>query len=100
MTTETITTYIAGVRFRPGAAQRLRDIKAGTTLGLQREPGNKHDAFAVKVVSNGQHLGYVPRDYSMKVARAIDFGARVSCRTKGGWQQIAISIDDSNLAAK
>lgn len=61
----TKTFYVAGVQHRPDAVKVADDL-VGRNLSEQvvrlvGEPSNKYDPFAVKVVVNGYHIGYVPR---------------------------------------
>lgn len=66
--------YIAGVKFRPGAADHLATLEPGAEFTLEPEPANRHDPNAVKILHDGMHLGYVPRDLSADVARLIAAG--------------------------
>ena len=67
-------TYIAGVQFRPAACQAAaRNLAADEPLTLEREPNNKHDSNAIKIMStSGLHLGYVPRHIAKGIAPEID----------------------------
>lgn len=59
------------------------------TASLVRDPTNPHDPNAVKVVMNGRHLGFLPKDaarsYSPVIAalNAAGFTAVTSCRIYG-----------------
>jgi HIRAN domain len=55
-------------------------IKPGDALVLAREPGNVHDASAVRVEWNGHVLGYLPRTENEAVARQLDRGNRLRAR--------------------
>ena len=46
-----------------------QEIKPGDALTLVREPGNRHDANAIRVEWRGQKLGYVPRAENRAVCR-------------------------------
>ena len=52
-------------------------MKAGDRLALVREPGNPHDANAVRLEWKGHALGYVPRKENADLARQMDHGAPV-----------------------
>lgn len=67
-------TYIAGVSYRPGAADRLAELDDGDVLELEREPDNPHDENAVKVMHDGFHVGYVPRDLAPEIGKLIAEG--------------------------
>lgn len=71
-----IETSIAGVSFRGIYEQAMfRQLKEGQVLDLEREPENKYDPYAVKVMLtvSGErlHLGYVPKRHSETVFRAL-----------------------------
>lgn len=67
-------TYIAGVKFRPGAADYLAKLGNCDSLTLVPEPTNQFDPHAVQVMHGPMHLGYVPRDLSAEVSRLIADG--------------------------
>ena len=70
---------VAGFQFHEG--KRLWDqLKVGDALTLVREPGNPHDARAVRVEWNGHMLGYVPRAENDAVARQLDRGNKLEAR--------------------
>lgn len=83
----TLLTYIVGSRHHEGAAERIRKLKADEELQLVREPKNPYDRNAVAVYSSdGQKLGYVPKEDAPMVARVID-GDKLHCtkaRADGG----------------
>jgi hypothetical protein len=55
-------------------------LKTGDRLTLVREPGNVHDANAVRLEWQGHMVGYVPRRDNPDLARQMDHGARVEAR--------------------
>ena len=54
------TTHIAGMNFRKGARERLQSLDVGAQLYLERDPANKYDPNAVKVLLGNEHVGFVP----------------------------------------
>ena len=81
------------------AAGELRDqIRVGDRLSLTREPGNRHDANAVRVDWNGRTLGYVPRTENRAVARALDAGERLEGRVsrlredRNPWKRVELEV--------
>ncbi len=73
------TSFVAGFQHHHG--KRLySSMKIGDSLRLVREPGNVHDANAVRVEWRGQIIGYVPRDENETLARQFDFGNRLEGR--------------------
>ena len=55
-------------------------LKKGDRLTLVREPGNPHDANAIRLDWQGHTIGYVPRRENADLARQMDLGARVEAR--------------------
>lgn len=73
---------LAGFQYHAGAAL-WDELKVGDTLALTREPDNRFDANAVRVLWRGQQLGYLPRAENRAVAAEMDSGARVEARIAG-----------------
>jgi hypothetical protein len=70
---------LAGFVYYDGSAV-WEKMKSGDRLTLVREPGNAHDANAVRLEWQGHMLGYVPRRDNADLARQMDHGARVEAR--------------------
>lgn len=70
---------IAGFRYGE-AADLWPQLRKGDALDLVREPGNPHDANAVRVEWRGRKLGYVPRRENAAVAWGLDRGAALRAR--------------------
>jgi len=70
---------LAGFQYYQGK-ELWEQMKVGDALALIREPGNAHDARAVRVEWNGHKLGYVPRKENEAVARQLDRGNRLQAR--------------------
>jgi hypothetical protein len=70
---------LAGAQFHalPEVWSRLR---AGDTLTLEREPSNRYDRLAVRVLWRGHMLGYLPRVANFEAAAEMDAGQRLSAR--------------------
>jgi HIRAN domain-containing protein len=62
------------------AAAVFPELRIGDGLQLAREPGNPHDANAVRVEWRGHKLGYVPRAENAALAWAMDRGETLSAR--------------------
>lgn len=94
--TTSLKTHIAGANFRKGALDRLKDLNAdfeaqGDAVDyeftLKREPDNKYDKYATKILDPGWDdpnkasgfIGYVPKDWSYEVARILDNGGEAQC---------------------
>jgi hypothetical protein len=68
---------IAGSSFYRNAGVVLTNMRAGTPLGLRREPQNKYDANAIQVVAYNKAkqvvcVGHVPRGLAAKLAPMMD----------------------------
>jgi hypothetical protein len=88
---------VAGFQFHED--KRLWDqLKVGGALALVREPGNPHDARAVRVEWNGHMLGYVPRAENDAVARQLDRGNKLEARIvrltkhRDPWKRIEFEV--------
>lgn len=66
--------YVAGVKFRAGSGEHMAIREDDGKWLLQPEPTNQHDPHAVKVLHDGFHVGYVPRELSREVAALIADG--------------------------
>jgi hypothetical protein len=58
----TIASFLAhGVRHRePEASERISELQSGYTLTLEKEPTNRVNPDAIRVMDGDLHLGYVP----------------------------------------
>ena len=66
---------IAGWNYRDDIEAAFDELEPGTRLTLRREPTNKHDELAIKVLSpSGIMIGYVPRRNNAVIARLMDIG--------------------------
>jgi len=57
-----------------------RALSEGDSLTLKREPGNKHDRFAVAVHFCGRKLGYWPFPENKAIANLMDKEVKVKAR--------------------
>ena len=56
------------------------ELAIGDSLILEKEPDNKSDPFAIKVMTQkNQMIGYIPRYYSKSVSNRISAGMTYSC---------------------
>ena len=62
------------------AASLWPHLREGDALDLQREAANAHDKLAVRVLWQGQMLGYLPRTDNGAIARALDAGTPLLAR--------------------
>jgi hypothetical protein len=78
--------FIAGVQFRPRDEinRAVKQLEVGGELTLEREPTNKYDPNAVKILfieEDGTEffLGYVPKKFSSEVSALLDYDVVVNC---------------------
>ena len=50
----------------------MSQYKDKVTITLEREPDNKYDPNAIKVLADGKQIGYIGKDYSSLLAPMID----------------------------
>lgn len=68
-----ITFTVVGGYYRSKAAQEeYINLEKASPISLRREPDNRHDPYAVKVISDRKHIGYVPKDLSRLVTDVIE----------------------------
>lgn len=48
-------------------------------LQLEREPENQYDIYAIKVLYENQHIGYIEKDVAAFLAPEMDEGTEFSC---------------------
>jgi hypothetical protein len=88
---------VAGFQYHEGET-RWGDLRVGQALELVREPGNHHDARAVRVHWHDAILGYVPREGNFAVAQMLDRGERVEGRicllreSADPWQRVMMQL--------
>lgn len=70
---------VAGFMFHEGP-QLLNRLRSGDRLALVAEPGNCHDARAIRIEAFGRHIGYVPRSENGPLARLLAQGAVLQAR--------------------
>ncbi len=77
---ELITLDIAGTRFHR-AIEQVEILEVGQVLEMRREPGNRHDEWAIAVRTVDQvMLGYIPRKQNEVLARLMDAGKLLVAR--------------------
>lgn len=77
--------YIMGIRHNAPCEGKecayLYDIEVGDNLIFEKEPTNKEDSNAIRILmKNGNMLGYVPRYYNSAVIERLDKGMTYSCK--------------------
>lgn len=70
---------LAGAQFHR-LAEVWPQLSVGDPLTLEREPDNRHDRRAVRVLWRGVTIGYLPRAANFEAADEMDAGARLSAR--------------------
>ncbi|WP_419032159.1 HIRAN domain-containing protein, partial [Dysgonomonas gadei] len=64
--------WVNGMYYRSYSAKYIaRYLKVGDSVYLKREPTNPYDHCAVKVISRGEHIGYIPASLSTEVTNGI-----------------------------
>ncbi len=95
-------TIIVGTCFREDPFELTAGLKEGDALKLVREPENRYDTRAIKVLNpDGMHIGYVPRSKNEVISNLMDAGKHVMCEItwmkeyfEGPEIGIRISMDD------
>ncbi|MCQ9373053.1 HIRAN domain-containing protein [Methyloversatilis sp. XJ19-13] len=88
---------LAGAQFHQLHAVR-QGLREGDALTLEREPGNRHDRRAIRVLWRGHMLGYLPRAANFEAAAEMDAGQRLSARIgrltddPDPWRRVRIDV--------
>ena len=88
---------VAGFQYHEGEIS-WKELRVGQTLALIREPGNRHDARAIRVQWRDVILGYMPREAKFAVAQLLDRGeqveGRISLLRESGdpWQRVMMQL--------
>lgn len=65
-----------GMHFRgSNAVSAAAALEPGDRLTLEREPENPYDAYAIKVLLEDLHLGYIERGQAAWISPLLDEGA-------------------------
>lgn len=62
---------VAGVTFE-GRQELIKKLHPRSIVRLEREPANPHDPYAIKVMADGMHIGYIPKDLARVVSENWD----------------------------
>lgn len=86
--------YYQGLYFN---SELIQKIVPGKEVLLQREPDNKHDKNAVKVLFEHKELGYIPKTQAINLAPILDRGSAYGCvikskRRRGNSPEIIVSL--------
>ena len=88
---------LAGSQYH-GLAEVGTRMAPGDRLELLREPENRHDPAAVRVLWQGRQIGYLPRALNPPLAAALDAGialhARVSALRLAAtpWERVELAV--------
>lgn len=88
---------LAGFQYHDGE-ELWTYLTVGDNLELVREPGNPHDANAIRIDWLGRKLGYVPRAENQAAARLMDAGKRLEARIGGlrkssnPWLRVSVEV--------
>ena len=101
-TTRSFFTTVAGVTFE-GRQRIVARCSVGERLVLVRDPGNRFDKGAIKVMRlNGEQLGFIPEQVSRNadssgLASRMDRGEKYECTisdlTGGGEKNLGVNIE-------
>lgn len=88
---------VKGIMYRPKKITKLvaEYVDMGDVLELEREPSNKYDSNAVKVLYDDQWIGYVEREASEEIAKIIESGVAYECKVISCFSEWDTDITDS-----
>jgi len=71
---------VVGMHFRGAhAVAAVGSFLPPLELQLEREPRNPYDEFAIKVLYQGEHIGYIERGQAAFISPQIDAGQKYQC---------------------
>ncbi len=74
---------VAGTGFVDDIKHKTESLKPGSVLMFQREPNNKHDKKAIKILNGkDEKIGYVPRANNEILSRLMDAGKMIYGKVK------------------
>lgn len=77
---------VVGVTFKNDDGSSRKDLILAMTdqspVMLEREPNNKYDPNAIKVLTDGGQIGYIGKDYSAILAEYMDMGRQFTAMVK------------------
>ena len=77
-TSLSLQTFIAGIPHRLGKDVQISTILTlGQELAYSREPTNRYDQNAIKLIANTKHLGYIPKEDNPSIAKHLDSGGTI-----------------------
>jgi len=95
--------YVRGLHYRKEALAEV-EISRDKEIDLERESDNIHDSFAVKVIINDRHIGYIPAYENVALANLMDHGvqlrARISKHLEGNHQQVSANAIAIRITAQ
>lgn len=66
---------VVGMHFRGGGAKDVAAaMSEATPITLEREPDNQFDAYAIKVLIENFHIGYIERGQAAWISPLMDDG--------------------------
>lgn len=74
------------------------DIRPGDALTLERDPDNRHDPRAIRVLWRDRQIGHLPRAHNRPLAAALDRGqplqGRVGALTRhpDPWRRVVVEV--------
>lgn len=78
------TSPLMGASFRPAEVkEQIKLLEVGDTLVLERDPENQYDANAIKILKNGEFLGFVAKEIAGEIAPLLDEGAEAAVEVIG-----------------
>lgn len=76
-------TKVVGISYE-GRQRFIEKIKQGDALDLVRDPNNKYDRNAIKILTKSRlQLGFVRKELAQQLADAMDRGNRYFCEVTG-----------------
>lgn len=84
MTDIALNFQVAGTSYRVESFQQA-NVGPGDALEVQPDPSNQYDPFAIKILKQGIHIGFVPRQHTLEVKRRF-------LDEEAEWELVVVSV--------
>ena len=61
-------------------AMYAKELEAGDELGLERDPLNRFDDYAIKVMYEGDQIGWIPKGQNEILSKLLDHGLDIRAK--------------------
>lgn len=71
--------FIAGTSHYCQTKNLHEIVKVGDEVFFEKESNNEYDSYAIKMMINGNFVGYIPKYYSQEITRCLNTNRKYKC---------------------